>query len=468
MSAATPPAPSRRPVRLMREGDSVLLEQNGEKWAFVTLKNGATACIGKLRTCPLDPLIGAPFGANYDVTDIGILEPAESDVTNIVEEQIEAPCDDGRSNKHFSDTKGGDAQKLSADDIQRLRMQGLSGDQIVEQLCANSTTFSSKTAFAQEKYKMKKLKKHTVRVKARQPTARAICEAYFYKSPASTNYLRFDALSMLLNLGNIGAHAQPLIVENCAGLITAAAAERMSGLGCLCVGHIGQSPPSLDIVRLMNLEDDHRAVILTLPLSKLIAARRTSDSVHVATAAVEEEPTAGGEEATITTAKTGEENVTMMEGTSEQPVAGGRERDAAGWKDAPAGTSKRIRSGADSDVARFAAEGFTSLIMVAPALDPLASLRQLLPLLAPSAPFAVWCATAHPLALALDDLRTSRVAVNLALVEPFMREHQVLPGRTHPEMTTEAGTGGFVLSGIFTPVVSSTRQGVSNKKPRKA
>jgi tRNA (adenine-N(1)-)-methyltransferase non-catalytic subunit len=47
----------------------------------------------------------------------------------------------------------------------------------------------------------------------------------------------------------------------------------------------------------------------------------------------------------------------------------------------------------------------------------------------------------------LHALRSAGAAVNLSMHEPWLRKHQVLPGRTHPTMTTDAGAGGFVLSG---------------------
>jgi tRNA (adenine-N(1)-)-methyltransferase non-catalytic subunit len=52
---------------------------------------------------------------------------------------------------------------------------------------------------------------------------------------------------------------------------------------------------------------------------------------------------------------------------------------------------------------------------------------------------------------ALEELRSTHTAVNLSLHEPWLRQHQVLPGRTHPTMTTQAGAGGYVLSGNYMP-----------------
>ena len=72
------------------------------------------------------------------------------------------------------------------------------------------------------------------------------------------------------------------------------------------------------------------------------------------------------------------------------------------------------------------------------------------------APFACIC-TAFPFPLSVMALRlahilfaigqVSKAAVALQLQESWLREQQVLPGRTHPHMTMST-TGGYILSGI--------------------
>ena len=44
-------------------------------------------------------------------------------------------------------------------------------------------------------------------------------------------------------------------------------------------------------------------------------------------------------------------------------------------------------------------------------------------------------------------VQEQKQAVGLQLQEPWLREHQVLPGRSHPMMSMQ-GTGGYLLSGI--------------------
>ncbi len=93
---------------------------------------------------------------------------------------------------------------------------------------------------------------------------------------------------------------------------------------------------------------------------------------------------------------------------------------------------------------------------------------QVLPLLAPSASFVVYCPCPQPLAECMHQLlvrysklctcshahdarlctaQVGQQAVMLQLQESWLRPYQVLPARTHPEMMC-AGTGGFLLSGI--------------------
>uniref|UniRef100_A0A7S0NIX7 tRNA (adenine(58)-N(1))-methyltransferase non-catalytic subunit TRM6 n=1 Tax=Micromonas pusilla TaxID=38833 RepID=A0A7S0NIX7_MICPS len=445
----------------MGVGDTVLLEMNGDKWAFIKLKRDGTAVIGKHKDVSLNPLIGAPFGSTYEVDQDGVLYPAEPDPPEWTagDDAINA-IDDDRNNADVNDMRDSSAQQLDQHDIARLKREGVGGRSLVEALAASSATFAKKTAYAQEKYVKKKLRKHLVRCRARRPTPRAVCEAYFHKQPAATNYVRYDALGMLLALGNAGAEAQPLVVETCGGLIVGAVAERLGGRGRVVAGHTGGTPPSLDIARLMNLGDAERESIATAPVTELIAARarhaaggegeedEKEDSDGAADGVDKAEGDAGADGV-----DKGADGDKCADGDNGAEARVPRER-PEGWR------SRRIES-ASPDLIRDLAtpsEGFTSLILAAPALDPATALRALLPLLAPSAPFAVWSYAAQPLAEALDELRRSSSAVNLTLQEPWLRRHQVLPRRTHPTMTTTAGSGGYVLSGNVIPEGERKRQ----------
>lgn len=95
--------------------------------------------------------------------------------------------------------------------------------------------------------------------------------------------------------------------------------------------------------------------------------------------------------------------------------------------------------------------GFDCCILAAPGHHPTSLMKKLMPLLAPSASFAVFTNWQQPLAECHLALQQSKQALNLTLAESWWREYQVLPARTHPTMST-SGTGGYILSGTKIPM----------------
>jgi hypothetical protein len=61
----------------------------------------------------------------------------------------------------------------------------------------------------------------------------------------------------------------------------------------------------------------------------------------------------------------------------------------------------------------------------------------------------------EPLAHCFLELQRNNLAINLRLTDTWMREYQVLPGRTHPHMTMSQN-GGFLLTGIKLDPVHGT------------
>ena len=68
--------------------------------------------------------------------------------------------------------------------------------------------------------------------------------------------------------------------------------------------------------------------------------------------------------------------------------------------------------------------------------------------LAPSRPFAVFCPYKEPLLDAYTAVKETGRSVMVMLSETWLRNHQVLPGRTHPEVLMSGG-GGYVLTGTY-------------------
>ena len=89
--------------------------------------------------------------------------------------------------------------------------------------------------------------------------------------------------------------------------------------------------------------------------------------------------------------------------------------------------------------------GFDSLV-VAGSLNPKLLVLPLLRLVKPSSPIVVFSTTPYPLLELQELLIREEAAMNLHISESWMREHQVLPSRTHPLMQM-SGCSGFLLSG---------------------
>ncbi|CAN6845140.1 unnamed protein product [Brassica oleracea] len=409
--------------RFASEGCSVLLDVNdGDRLVFARLSGGAVLKIGN-KNYSLKPLIGAPFGSLFQVEtgeDLSRILPVkkESSSNNVI--------DDARDNRELIDNN--EAQNLTGEEIEAMRREGAKGDEIIEALIANSKTFDQKFQLSQEKYKLKKQKKYAPKLLLRRPFARSICEAYFKKYPNRIGFLRVDALSLLLTMANVTAYSDVLVVDMVGGLVTGAVAERLGGTGYVCNTYKGNSPPSVEMVRMFNFTDKVIERIVQSSINELSSAKTVSpeennhqEGVHPSTSDMVED-----------TAVTAEARVVVDDVVLESKIVKAPKAGAKASKEA---------------IEMWKENGFSSLIMAAQDQDPWALAKDVLPLLSYSAPFAIYHQYLQPLATCMHNLQQGKMAINLQITEPWLREYQVLPSRTHPHMQMSS-FGGYVLSGI--------------------
>lgn len=500
---------SRANPRVATEGCSVLLDINdGDKLTFARLNSSATLKIGA-DTCSLTPMIGCPFGALFQVERgpkglyLSRIFAASTKKTSLQhnEDQKDNEKADNKDNRALIDNNT--AQNLSAEEILQMRREGVSGDQIVEALIANSSTFQNKTAFSQEKYKRKKQKKYVPRVLLRRPFTRSICEAYFNKCPAKIGFLRMDTLSLLLSLANVSAYADVLVLDMLGGLVTGAVAERMGGNGSVCNTYSSLRSPPMDIVGIFNFDESTSSRIFRAPLSELISAHnkhleqlnsklesgleRMNTSVLDTTSLSKIDFSSNGSKSN-SEKRSDVEGISLLENIENNPstsekllcqcaTADGMKRDQHNCDMEVTGTPKidlnpnvslvgDVKEGIESGltlklqkivkagrpatsegILLWAENGFTSMIVAAPELDTWTVIEQLMPLLSFSAPFAIYHQYLQPLAECMHRLQAERMAVSLQISEPWLREYQVLPSRTHPHMQMSS-FGGYILSGI--------------------
>ncbi|XP_013734821.2 tRNA (adenine(58)-N(1))-methyltransferase non-catalytic subunit trm6 isoform X2 [Brassica napus] len=408
--------------RFASEGCSVLLDVNdGDRLVFARLSGGAIFKIGNTNYS-LKPLIGAPFGSLFQVETgedgsfLSRILPVKKESTS-----VNVVDDDARDNRELIDDN--ESQNLTCEEIEAMRREGAKGDEIIEALIANSKTFDKKFQLSQEKYKLKKQKKYAPKVLLRRPFARSICEAYFKKYPARIGFIRVDALSLLLTMANVTAYSDVLVVDMVGGLVTGAVAERLGGTGYVCNTYKGDSPSSVDMVKMFNFTDKIRERIVHSSINELSSAKTAppEENNQDSSASDMVEDVSVTAEARVDDIAVRESKITK----APQPGAKASKEAVEMWKE----------------------NGFSSLIMAAQDQDPWTLAKDVLPLLSYSAPFAIYHQYLQPLATCMHNLQQGKMAINLQITEPWLREYQVLPSRTHPHMQMSS-FGGYVLSGI--------------------
>ncbi|XP_047327355.1 tRNA (adenine(58)-N(1))-methyltransferase non-catalytic subunit trm6 [Impatiens glandulifera] len=422
------------------EGCSVLLDINdGDRLVFARLSPGSTLKIGT-KNFSLQPLIGCHYGSLFQVENgkkpvLSRVQDATKD-NNVEDKGGCETVDESKDNRALIDNNL--AQSLTGEDIDSMKSQGATGNEIIEALIANSATFENKTAFSQEKYRLKKQKKYAPTVLVRRPSACSICEAYFKKNPAKIGFLRIDALSLILSMANVHSHSDVLVVDMVAGMLAGSIAERLGGTGSVCNVYLGNSPTSLDIVRIFNFTSETCKRIVQCSVSDLCSSQNATSNDEIQpnddTTCQEDNHQESMEEKKVEPIPSESEAMDIVTDTNVAPVIRPYKSPKAGEK----ASSELIKSWNET--------GFSSLVIAATDADPWNILKQVFPFLSFSAPFVIYHQYLQPLAECMHNLQVEKKAINLQISEPWLREYQVLPSRTHPHMQMSA-FGGYILTG---------------------
>ena len=125
-------------------------------------------------------------------------------------------------------------QKLSYEEIEYRKSIGIKGQELIDDIVQNSSTFNQRTKFSKEKYLKRLKKKHLNYVELRYPSLHNVCDFIFDQPDNRTLKLRYDALAYILNSANITFNSRTLIIENTKGILTAGVVERMGESGEIC------------------------------------------------------------------------------------------------------------------------------------------------------------------------------------------------------------------------------------------
>ncbi|XP_061899563.1 tRNA (adenine(58)-N(1))-methyltransferase non-catalytic subunit TRM6 isoform X2 [Entelurus aequoreus] len=221
-------------MHTINEGDHVVLKR-GDIFKAVQLQSRKKVVFEK-QWFFIDNAVGHLYNTSFEILPGGNLQLPTKKDTQSSNDAKEA----GMDNRNIVDD--GKSQKLTRDDIETLKEKGLKGQEIIQQLIDNSSTFRDKTEYAQDKYIKKKKKKYESTVTILKPTCRILALMYHGREPGKICHLRYDTLAQMLTLANIHAGSKVLVFETCAGLVLGAVMERMGGYGSVIQMYPGGGP----------------------------------------------------------------------------------------------------------------------------------------------------------------------------------------------------------------------------------
>lgn len=324
------------------------------------------------------------------------------DLEELFLESPDHPTPD-KDNRSLEDINA--SQKLSKIEIEAMRESGQSGREVMAKLIENSDSFGNKTAFSQAKFLKKKAKKYHDFIQIRRPSIRLLMDIQYAKDPMNILNLRVDSLAQLLNMTNVRSGGKYIILESgTQGLVVASALERLGSRGRLV--HIYQTGcPQTNALTNMNFSASALAQIHTLNMFHLRSLERGED-------------------------------ITAMH--PNQPAS----------SSAPAPPPRQ--SFRESSVQSYELMKDCTMdgLILCTKQHPQNLLLHLIKYLAPSRPFAVFCPYKEPLLETYIAIKDTGRAIMVTLSETWLRNYQVLPNRTHPQVMMSGG-GGYLLTGII-------------------
>ncbi len=425
---------------LIRAKDYVILKRADESRLFQLSKKPRI----QFPSCDIDlaNVVGKPYGTIFRVEKRGnkkfTLEVCDSS------ERTAPVLDNERSgsdNRNIHDDNN--AQKLSKNEILEMKDNGVSSQDILQQLVKNSKTFSQKTEFAQEKWLRKKSTKYTDYVQILKPNIRLITEVCLDPLVTSKKLLglRIDTLSQIITAVNIQPEGTYLIYENnCEGLVLAAILNLLNVEGKI-LNIITPNYPFKKLLALtaMKFAEEKRKRLVNVNLSSFFKYSKTSTP---------ESPSAGGICLSTTDCESSnvsvdikEEQTNNLDGNEDENLK--RKLDD---NDDPVRKKTTHQERGDEEVRELLHKKADGLILVCKE-QPNVILQELLQFLAPSRNFVVYCQFQEPLVKLFQILKQRQDVIYIRLFENFFRPYQVLPNRTHPHISM-SGTGGFILTGI--------------------
>jgi len=378
-------------------GDTVLLRLPTGDIKSCKVEANSMVNLGKFGSFLADALVNQPYGLTYEINNktVNVIPPLP----------IEELEDTDATNELIND--GQFVQPLTASEIENLKQSGVHASDIIKKQIDMHANYSLKTEYSKDKYKKRKAAKYSKSFTTVQPTLFNVCEYWFAKDQARILSLRIDTLSQMMNLGNVRPGGRYVVVDDASGMVVSAVLERLGGNGRLITICDVDSPPAYPVMTQMNFPKELTANVLS--------------SLNWGTA---------------------DEAYTPIVLSAEPP------RGSYGSEKHKTRLSKRkTASDALFNVREELFAGEFEGLFLASSYDPFSILQKLFPYLGGSASVVVYSPHLQVVSDLQATLRVEPQYLAPSVSESWFRRYQVLPGRTHPLMTTSGG-GGYLLHAI--------------------
>ncbi|OSD03317.1 Gcd10p-domain-containing protein [Trametes coccinea BRFM310] len=387
-------APSNTREDTIQVGHTLLIKVPSGDIRSIKLEKDSTVNLGKFGSFYGNELVGQPFGLTYEIIDkkLKVLPPRPM-------QEVE---DTEATNELIND--GQFVQPLTVDEIEALKKAGLHASEIIKKQIEQHANYSLKTEYSKEKYKKRKEMKYSKSFSVIEPTMHNVCEYWFNKDQNRLRDIRPDTLAQMMSLANIRPGGRYLAVDDASGVVVSAILDRLGGQGRLLTICDIESPPAYPVMVQMNFRKEAVAPVLS--------------SLNWATADEEYTPIIA----------------------STEPPAGKFKSDGQRARL----NKRKIASDALMQTREDLFAGEFEGLIIATEYDPYSIIDKLYPYLAGSASIVVHSPHVQVVANLQNQLRDLPGYLGPSVTEGWLRQYQVLPGRTHPMMNA-SGSGGFIF-----------------------
>ncbi len=434
------------PSNIVSDGDFVLLIFADKRQIFA---QALSAWRGKSpplkinkRSYNTSHLVGLHYGTVLELDlKLGLVPlPDGEDIIpddSLIDELVNSNGDGNYDNDNRDLTDSNASQKMTEEELHQMRSDpSISGSTIVKTIIENSSTFDSKTSFSKAKYIKKKQIKYQPRCRLTKCTASTICRALFIRDARRMNNLREDSLAQVLSFANVSAGCKILILDTCLGVVTGACAQRMGGYGQVISIFTGQAPCFVDMIARFNLSFLEHSSIKWLHAGQVFHD--------------EDNAKQQGEDYELIDRNRLVWPCCLQTHTQKYVEKMRSDEDRIQFMDKRASRFARKITRPTSDEVLQLLEDESkqcNSLILACEYDPTHTLLTLLPYLEASCPFVVFYEYMEPLIECFRVIQEKKLAINLRITDTWMREYQILPNRTHPNMNMSQN-GGFILTGL--------------------